>query len=73
MMMMMMTMIWVSMTMIYHRNEILTRWIIGLGEGSNPLEGFDVRPSADDENMMELADDSVQGFFDHRGKKWNMA
>ncbi|CDS11806.1 hypothetical protein LRAMOSA11450 [Lichtheimia ramosa] len=37
-----------------------------MGEGSNPLEGFDVRPSADDENMMELADDSVQGFFDHR-------
>ncbi|KAI9277314.1 WD40-repeat-containing domain protein [Phascolomyces articulosus] len=29
------------------------------------LEGFEMRPSADDENMMELADDSVQGFFDH--------
>ena len=44
-----------------------------LAEESNPLEGFDVRPSADDENMMELADDSVQGFFDHRGKNgiWN--
>ncbi|KAF7725007.1 hypothetical protein EC973_000500 [Apophysomyces ossiformis] len=32
----------------------------------DPLEGFGVRPSADDENIMELADDSVQGFFDHR-------
>lgn len=31
------------------------------------LEGFGVRQSADDENMLELADDSVQGFFDHRG------
>ncbi|KAI9311348.1 WD40-repeat-containing domain protein [Dichotomocladium elegans] len=34
--------------------------------GSNPLEGFDVRQSAEDENMLEIADDSVQGFFDHR-------
>ncbi|KAL0078121.1 WD40-repeat-containing domain protein [Phycomyces blakesleeanus] len=31
----------------------------------NPLEGYEMRPSADDENVMELADDSVQGFFDH--------
>lgn len=29
-------------------------------------DGFEVRPNADDENTMELADDSVQGFFDHR-------
>ncbi|CAO3646787.1 unnamed protein product [Cunninghamella echinulata] len=35
------------------------------GEG-NPLEGYDLRPSETDENVMELADDSVQGFFDHR-------
>ncbi|KAG0164852.1 hypothetical protein DFQ28_010369 [Apophysomyces sp. BC1034] len=35
-------------------------------ELEDPLEGFDVRPSADDETMLELADDSVQGFFDHR-------
>lgn len=32
----------------------------------NPLEGYDLRPSETDENVMELADDSVQGFFDHR-------
>ncbi|KAI8079803.1 WD40-repeat-containing domain protein [Halteromyces radiatus] len=32
----------------------------------NPLEGYDVRQSETDENLMELADDSVQGFFDHR-------
>lgn len=38
-----------------------------LEEGSSGLEGFDLRPTEGDENMMELADDSVQGFFDHRG------
>ncbi|KAI8343294.1 WD40-repeat-containing domain protein [Chlamydoabsidia padenii] len=32
----------------------------------NPLEGYDIRQSETDENLMELADDSVQGFFDHR-------
>lgn len=32
----------------------------------NPLEGYDVRQSETDENVLELADDSVQGFFDHR-------
>ncbi|KAI8391766.1 quinon protein alcohol dehydrogenase-like superfamily [Radiomyces spectabilis] len=35
-------------------------------EAVNPLEGYELRPSADDENVMELADDSVQGFFDHQ-------
>ncbi|ORZ22225.1 WD40-repeat-containing domain protein [Absidia repens] len=31
----------------------------------NPLEGYDIRQSETDENVLELADDSVQGFFDH--------
>ncbi|ORY92277.1 WD40-repeat-containing domain protein [Syncephalastrum racemosum] len=37
------------------------------------LEGFGVRQSADDENMLELADDSVQGFFDHREPVYSVA
>lgn len=36
-------------------------------QDGNPLEGFDLRPADGDENMLEIADDSVQGFFDHRG------
>ncbi|KAI9489995.1 WD40-repeat-containing domain protein [Zychaea mexicana] len=35
------------------------------GQPSTGLEGFEFRPSGNDPNMMELADDSVQGFFDH--------
>ncbi|KAI8144765.1 quinon protein alcohol dehydrogenase-like superfamily [Fennellomyces sp. T-0311] len=35
------------------------------GQPGTGLEGFELRPAGEDENMMELADDSVQGFFDH--------
>ncbi|ORX48583.1 WD40 repeat-like protein [Hesseltinella vesiculosa] len=34
-------------------------------EQENPLEGYEMRPSETDENVMELADDSIQGFFAH--------
>ncbi|KAI7863342.1 WD40-repeat-containing domain protein [Spinellus fusiger] len=39
----------------------------------NPLEGYEMRPSADDENTMELADDSVQGFFEHGEPVYSIA
>ncbi|KAG2219391.1 hypothetical protein INT45_010967 [Circinella minor] len=43
------------------------------GEPITGLEGYPMRPSADDENMMELADDSVQGFFDHHEPVYGVA
>ncbi|SAM04289.1 hypothetical protein [Absidia glauca] len=61
------------------QDEFDSEEVVDLGEGEpmeesddddmeeeNPLEGYDVRQSETDENLLELADDSVQGFFDHR-------
>ncbi|KAG0747600.1 hypothetical protein G6F57_005486 [Rhizopus arrhizus] len=42
-------------------------------EEEEGAEDFEFRPNAEDENTMELADDSVQGFFEHRSPVYAIA